>query len=88
MDNGVASIFPSQPAAIPYLAVLVIAAVRRHSGARGASLSLSKNLGALELDDGRRQLSGRSCGLLCRRSSNARTVRDSQSIHLPLHGEP
>ncbi len=58
MDNGVAYIFPSEPPTISCLAVLVVTDVWRNGGTRGASLSLGKNLGALELDDGGRQLSG------------------------------
>ncbi len=58
MDNGVGYVFSPHPAEISCLAVLVVEDVWRESGTGGASLPLSKNLGALELDDGRRELSG------------------------------
>lgn len=58
MDNNLAYAFPSQPATISCLAVLVVTDVWCDGGTRGASLPVSKNLGTLELDDGRGQLSG------------------------------
>ena len=52
VGDGLVAVVPSQPAAVPPLALLVVARIRRESGSGSAPVPLSENLGSLEFNDG------------------------------------